>query len=121
MKTLLALSIVVLLAGCAGTTTTTTTTGSSSGKEVGLYDNSFEDGNLTLAAGSTVKYTNEGHNAHTVTIHWVGDPLTTTKIDKTLQPGESVSYTFATAGTYHVWCRFHGQMTSGMATVVHAT
>ncbi|MEA3143419.1 MAG: Cupredoxin-like domain [Thermoplasmata archaeon] len=142
MKLLLALSILVLLAGCAGTTTTTTattaatqttpgggvgtspagTSGTGSGaKTVELYDNYFEDGNLTLAADSSVTYKNMGTHGHTVTVHWVGDPVTTYKLDQTLQPGGSVSFTFSPAGTYHVWCRFHGAMTSGMATVVHAT
>lgn len=120
LRTLLALLAVALLAGCSGSTYGTTGTTDTS-KTVALRDNSFQDGNLTVATGTTITYRNEGNNPHTVTIHWVGDPLTTFKLDKTLQKGESVSYTFATAGTYHVFCQFHGTMTTGMATVVHVT
>jgi plastocyanin len=122
MKLLVALSIVVLLAGCTGSTYGSSSTPTAGGaKTVGLYDNYFEDGNATVAKGASILYKNEGKNPHTVTVHWVGEPLTTFRLDKTLQPGESVSFTFVDAGTYHVWCRFHGAMTSGMATVVHAT
>jgi plastocyanin len=121
MKTLVALSIVALLAGCTGSTygSTFTTPATGATKSVGLYEYYFENGNLTLAKGDSVTYRNEGTQAHTVTVHWVGEPVTTLRLDKTLQPGESVTFTFRDAGTYHVWCRFHGMMTSGMATVVH--
>jgi plastocyanin len=124
MKLLLALSIVMLLAGCTGSTVTDTTSASPGGatsRKVDLYDNRFEDGNLTLTKGATITYRNEGEHGHTVTVHWVGEPVTTLRLDKTLQPGETVDFTFKDAGTYHVWCRFHGMMTSGMATVVKVT
>jgi plastocyanin len=138
MKLLAVLCILLLLAGCAGTTDSTsssttaagtTQTGSTSGpapggttpRKVDLEDNHFEDGNLTLTKGATISYVNAGMHDHTVTVHWVGEPVTTLRLDRTLRPGEAVSFTFADAGTYHVWCRFHGTMTSGMATVVKAT
>jgi plastocyanin len=145
MQTVPALLVSVLLtaifAGCTGDTPTstngtggttgsggtgTTTGGGSETRSVDLYDNYYENGNLTVPVGTTIKYSNEGTHGHTVTIHWAGssgvqgDPLTTYKIDKTLQHGESTTYTFAVAGTYHVFCRFHGTMTTGMATIVHA-
>lgn len=121
LKPLLALPLFVLLAGCTGTTTTTSTTAATgSGRSVEVEDNVFHDGNLTLSKGSAVAYKNEGERAHTVTVHWVGEPATTLRLDRTLQPGESVSFTFMDAGTYHVWCRFHGSMTAGMASVVKA-
>jgi len=115
----------LMLSGCSNSmgggsssSSSSAATSAAATRSVGLYDNYFEDGNLTVAPDTTITYTNEGTHGHTVTIHWVGDPLTTIKLNQTLQPGEKVSYTFATSGTYHVWCRFHGQMTSGMATIV---
>ncbi|HUR62478.1 MAG TPA: hypothetical protein VM286_08970 [Candidatus Thermoplasmatota archaeon] len=136
---LITLCLLVPLAGCTdtddspgtpttGTTGGTTTSGGSTGAtgtadplaaSVDLHDDSFANGNKTgLAVGTHIKYANKGLHGHTVTVHWVGDALTTYKLDQTLQPGQSVNYTFAAPGTYHVFCRFHGTMTTGMATVV---
>lgn len=85
---------------------------------VSMVDNSFKDGNFDRSPGEQAMYMNQGENAHTVSIHWVGDPATTLKVDKTLQPGQTETYTFATAGTYHVFCKLHGTMTSGMTSTV---
>ena len=122
-----------LLAGCAsddgssngGPTTTaaggaTTTHGAGEGM-VHVVDNEFEDGDRTIAAGSSIQYMNEGARAHTVTIHWVGEPASVTRLNQTLQPGQDVTFEFTDKGTYHVWCRFHGTMTSGMASTVTVT
>ena len=99
-------------------TTTASTTTAGGTRSVNVADNEFVDGDFTIVSGTTVTYTNVGAGGHTVTIHWVGDPATTLKLDQTIQPGQSAQFTFATTGTYHVWCRFHGTMTSGMASVV---
>ncbi|HEX2066215.1 MAG TPA: cupredoxin domain-containing protein [Candidatus Thermoplasmatota archaeon] len=115
MRIAIAMTALFLLAGCTGPTS------NGAGKRIDLHDNHFEDGNFTVAAGASVTYRNEGQRAHTVTIHWVGDPLTTYRLDETLPPGEEVSYTFPAAGTYHVFCRLHGTMTTGMASVVQVT
>ena len=87
---------------------------------VEMYDDCFAGGNRTVPVGSTLMFMNEGARNHTVTIHWVGDPVTTTKVDQKLEPGHDLNFTFASAGTYHVWCKYHGQMTRGMAMVVTA-
>jgi plastocyanin len=125
----------VLLAGCSsdsggngagGTSSTgptpggalTTTPSAPQDLMVSLVDNQFKDGNKTIAAGSSIMYMNEGSHGHTVTIHWVGEPVTATRLNQTLQPGQDVTFTFDQKGTYHVWCRFHGTMTTGMASVV---
>jgi plastocyanin len=128
----------VLLAGCSSSNTgsnggpsstgangglTTNPNPSGGGQDlmVSLVDNRFVDGNKTIPAGSSIMYMNDGSHGHTVTIHWVGEPATVTRLNQTLQPGQDVTFTFDQAGTYHVWCRFHGQMTSGMASVVTVT
>lgn len=105
-----ALALLALaLAGCSS---------ASGGTEVRVLDNRFDPPTLTVAAGEEVHFEVEASNPHTVTIHFVGDPVTTLKLNQTVQGGEDVHFTFAAAGTYHVWCRFHGTMTTGMAMVV---
>ena len=101
--------LAVALAGCSSGEGDT---------EVHVRDNKFEPAALTVAAGEEVHFEVDGSNPHTVTIHFVGDPAATLKLDQTVQDGEDVHFTFAAAGTYHVWCRLHGTMTTGMAMVV---
>jgi plastocyanin len=117
-----------LLAGCTaddgvgggGTSTSGTTSHSTTSGErmVHLTDDEFEDGDLTVPAGTSVKYMNTGQRPHTVTVHKAGESTDQLRLDQTLQPGQDVTYEFDSAGTYHVWCRFHGEMTSGMASTV---
>lgn len=98
-----------------------TVAGCSSGGAHGtitVKDNEFSPKTLTVDAGEEVHFEVTGSNAHTVTIHMVGDPVTTLKMDQDVSKGDDVHYTFAAAGTYHVWCTIHGSMTSGMAMVV---
>lgn len=142
-----ALLTALLLAGCAadeddgGSTTTSTTTTTAppisvtvsatststsppSSQSVNVKDNEFEGGTRTIPAGTSVKYTNTGNNAHTVTIHYAGnngvggDPSTTYKHDATIQKGQDTTYTFPLPGTYHVFCKLHGAMTTGMTSTV---
>jgi len=95
---------------------------------VEMHDNTFGD-NQTIHAHDSIMFMNEGQKAHTVTIHYAGgpdgsppgDPLTQTRIDQTLQPQQTVTFRFDDVGTYHVWCKFHGAMTSGMHMVVTVT
>src|SRR5687767_7749323 len=75
---------------------TTTTT-------VGAYDNRFEPQTINVQPGTTVRWVNYGHHAHTVTADdgsWdSGD----------IQPGASYSATFNNPGTYYYYCRHHTQ------------
>lgn len=87
-------------------------------KMVPMVDNSFKDANFAIVAGDSAMYMNEGQRDHTVSIHLEGEPATTLKVDKTLKPGSTETYVFATAGTYHVYCDLHGAMTSGMTSTV---
>ncbi|MFA5943527.1 MAG: cupredoxin domain-containing protein [Candidatus Thermoplasmatota archaeon] len=122
MRILLAVVALTLLAGCSSPDAPTTPdqpqNGSSEMKMVSMIDNSFKDANFDRIPGGQAMYMNQGQNPHTVTIHLVGEPATTLKVDETLQPDQTKTYTFATAGTYHVFCKFHGTMTSGMSSTV---
>jgi manganese oxidase len=103
---------------------TGTSTSPPSAAHISVVDNEFTDGTRTVAAGTSIRYTNDGDNAHTVTVHYAGnngvggDPATTYKHDPTLQKGEETTFTFSLPGTYHVFCRFHGTMTTGMTSTV---
>lgn len=95
------------LAGCSGGAGTTVT----------LTNNRFDPSSLTIDAGDEVHFEVE-EGTHTVTIHKAGDPTTTLLMDADVSAGDDTHFDFAAAGTYHVWCTIHGQMTSGMAMVV---
>jgi plastocyanin len=123
------LVLAIALAGCSGNSgggasasVSVSASGSMSSapgdKTVAVRDNYFDGGNQTVSQGTTIHYTNMGQHGHTVTIHWVGDPITVVKLNQTIQPGQSVAFTFDSPGTYHIWCRFHGTMTTGMASIV---
>ncbi len=104
---------IVSVAGCSSSDGTFDGT-------VEVDDNYFEPTEATVAAGTTVTLQMEGGAArsHTVTIHKVGNPATMMMHNHTMGPSGMTEYTFATAGTCHVWCRFHGSMTSGMRMLV---
>lgn len=112
----LAVGFAFAVSGCAGTDD------GEEGREVEVDDDYFEvsgepaskNATSTAAVGEKFEFNNEGQRSHTVTIHRPPDPVTTYLIDETLVAGDETSFTFDKAGTYHIWCRFHGEMTSGM-------
>jgi plastocyanin len=72
-----------------------------------VVDNRFQPNALNIAVGSTVTWTNNGNNIHTLTS---ADGL----FDSGgLLGGQSFSFTFQKAGTYRLICRQHGL--NGMA------
>jgi amicyanin len=81
------------------------------GNAVTIQGFAFAPAALTVKAGTTVTWTNQDADAHTVTS--VGDtgPLGSAA----LNTGQSYSYTFTKAGTYKYLCTIHPFMT---ATVV---
>jgi plastocyanin len=72
--------------------------------EVGAYDKvGFKPKSVTVAPGTTVRWTNHGKEKHTVTSR---DGL----FDRELPPGGTYSFTFKTPGTFHYYCRPHEKM-----------
>jgi len=71
------------------------------GDEVGLYDNRFDPPTLIVSAGTTVRWTNQGHHKHTVTSD-SGDWGS-----KGLEPEGIYLYTFPQPGTYTYHCEMH--------------
>jgi len=72
-----------------------------------VVDNRFQPNSLSISVGSTVTWTNNGNNIHTLTSP---DGL----FDSGgLIGGQSFSFTFDKAGTFRLICRQHGL--NGMA------
>jgi len=67
----------------------------------------FAPSTLTVAAGTTVKWTNRDDIPHTV----VSDDKSTFK-SKVLDSDESFSFTFTRPGTYDYFCSIHPKMTA---------
>jgi plastocyanin len=65
---------------------------------VSAYDGYFEPANITVPSGTTVVWTNEGEQPHTVTAH------DGSFASGTLYPGQSYAATFHEPGTYTYQC-----------------
>jgi plastocyanin len=103
---LLATATAFALSGCAA----------DSDVDVEVDDDYFKPTEKTIEAGTEVHFEVESsaQHPHTVTIHKAGDPVTTLLLNETVEAGDDVHFDFEAKGTYHVWCMFHGGMTSGM-------
>jgi plastocyanin len=75
--------------------------------ELRIDNFSFGPMTLTVAAGTTVTWTNDDDVPHTV----VSDDKTTFK-SKALDTGEHFSYTFSKPGKYSYFCSVHPKMTA---------
>jgi plastocyanin len=73
--------------------------------EVKIDNFTFGPDTLTVAAGTTVKWTNRDDIPHTV----VSDDKATFK-SKAMDTDESFSYTFNKPGTYTYFCSIHPKM-----------
>ncbi len=69
---------------------------------VNIVDSSFTESTITVPVGTTVIWTHNGQNLHTVT-------LDDGSFDSdTFSSGDTFIYTFDQAGTYTYYCKFHG-------------
>ena len=79
-------------------------------------DNFFEPRNLTVRAGTTVRWANTGQRPHTVTAD--NGAFDSGNLD----PGANFSFTFNRAGTYAYFCEYHGSRGGqGMAGTITVT
>lgn len=74
--------------------------------EVKIDNFSFSPAVITVAPGTTIRWTNHDDIPHTV----VSDDHTTFK-SKPLDTDEQFSYTFTKPGTYSYFCSIHPKMT----------
>jgi len=75
--------------------------------EVEIDNFSFSPAELTVAAGTTVKWTNRDDIPHTV----VSDDKSTFR-SKALDTDDTFSFTFTKPGTYGYFCSIHPKMTA---------
>jgi plastocyanin len=99
------IAMVLLFAGSPSVTADTQQP-SSATAEVKIDNFSFAPQTLTVAAGTTVTWTNRDDIPHTV----VADDKSFKS--KTLDTDEKFSYTFTKAGTYPYFCSIHPKMTA---------
>lgn len=87
---------------------TTTGGGTPPANEVFIQGMSFVPNVITVAAGTTIKWTNKDAISHTVTSN-------TALFDSgSLAPGKTFTYTFAAAGTYSYYCVIHPTMVASV-------
>ncbi len=79
-----------------------------SGNAVAIKNFAFAPAALTVKAGTTVTWTNQDTDAHTVTSQNNSGPLASAA----LSTGQSYSYTFTKPGTYAYLCTIHPFMTA---------
>jgi plastocyanin len=116
-----------------GATTTTTTTpaptapttvpptvdpfqpvppGSAATVHVSIVDFGFSPSSITVAAGTTVTWTNTGSVMHSVSSNsGAFDSSPTCPTGPCISPGSSFSHVFAQAGSFSYHCRVHSNMT----------
>jgi plastocyanin len=78
------------------------------GNAVAIKNFAFAPEALTVKVGTTVTWTNQDSDAHTVTSQGSGGPLSSAA----LATGQSYSYTFTKPGTYSYLCTIHPFMTA---------
>lgn len=78
------------------------------GDAVAIKNFAFAPAALTVKAGTTVTWTNQDSDAHTVTSTGSGGPLNS----KALSTGGTFSHTFTEPGTYSYLCTIHPFMTA---------
>lgn len=112
----LLLGTATVAAGCGGGTgdgdsSATIAPVQSGPVEISTVDNAFRPQDVTVTAGSTVTWTNDGRNDHNIVVvgtkGWDGQPTP-------LKPGATYRTTFDRAGTFHYYCSLHGAADKGM-------
>jgi len=106
----------------AATTTTakaTTTTAASvnAGAVIHISEYMFSPMSVTIKAGQTIEWHNDGNVAHTVTE--TSSPRTFASAD--VNPGQSYTQTFDKAGTYNYVCSIHPDRMHGTIVVTAAS
>ena len=80
--------------------------GGDTGETVSMANTTFTPSTLTIAAGTTVTFTDT--SGHTVTEGTDGTAVDDPIVDE--EGGSDVSVTFDEAGTYNITCKIHSSM-----------
>ncbi len=105
----------------ASTPSASSGAGSSGATEISIQDFSFTPSETTVAAGSTVTWTNDDAANHDVTSTdgpGVDAATTSTFASETLSQGDTFSFTFEEPGTYYYECTIHASMPTMHAIVI---
>ena len=94
---LLLATAVLAAAGCGGSSEAREPVATTEVKMAKSYR--FDPKTIEIEAGARVTWTNDDNFTHTVQVD--------VREDNEVEPGESVSITFDTPGTYHYVCRLH--------------
>jgi plastocyanin len=73
----------------------------------------FAPAAITVASGATVTWTNHDHFTHSVQFLDGGLPTA----PMTMEPGQTATFSFTGAGTFHYQCHLHPQNMTGTVTV----
>jgi plastocyanin len=92
-------------AGTAGSTTSDQSAATAGATKVEIANLAYNPAQITIAAGSTVTWTNDDTVPHTVTAR-----DRSVLQSGTLNPGDSFSQTFTTPGAIEYFCEFHANM-----------
>ena len=91
---------------------------------VSIVDFSFQPSSVTISAGESVIWTNNGQAAHTVTADngsFDSSPNCPSNLSDCMQPGDSYTHTFSSAGTFAYHCKVHPSMTGTVVVEAAAT
>lgn len=100
MLSLMVLTLFAGLTGCGGSSSTSTPTGST--ESVSIEEYAFTPADLTIAKGTTVKFSNGDSTNHTATA------TDSSVLDTgTIAPGKSKTVSFERPGTFQYFCAFH--------------
>jgi manganese oxidase len=108
------------MTGCkksdSGSNPTSSTPPPAAANTVTMQNTAFSPAAMTVAAGTTVTWTNNDNMAHTVTSGAPGAP--DGMFDSgTLAAGGTFHFTFATKGTFQYYCTIHAPGMKGTITV----
>lgn len=108
LSVVVSIALAVGLMACSGTSTggaaPTAASAPGGGPAVAIKDFAYVPASLTIAAGTTVTWTNQDVAAHSVTA------VDGSFDSKTIAQGSTFSWTFASPGTYSYTCTFHSDM-----------
>jgi len=108
---ILSTGLMLLTFICTGCSEEESTAPPTDSNAVSIQNNSFNPGSRTVAAGTTIKWTNNDGITHTVTSGSAGNE--TGVFDSgNIAPGQTYEFTFSTAGTFNYFCKIHPGMTA---------
>lgn len=84
---------------------------------VSMVDNSYSPGSVTITAGTTVEWTNNGQMPHTVTSGAPGQNEGQIFESGRVSTGGKFRFTFNQRGQFPYFCTIHGSIMSGLVTV----